>query len=415
MKKFVFTGVLCFLVSLSFGQKKAVSAAKDEIKNNPPNITEARSLIKDALTNPETAEDAEAWYVAGLIENKQFDTEKTLEILGKAPNEEVMYDALDKIIPYFLKSAELDQLPDAKGKVKPKYLKDIRSIIKANHVYYINAGVYAFNKENFKSAYENFKQYGDIPSLDIFKDEKWDTATGDTTDLQIRYYAGLAAARIPDHQAAIAMYSGLKDRGYVENGLFKESDIYKELAREYDLTKDSVNFVKIIKEGFVKFPGEDYYLLNMINLSINSGKTEEAVDYLEKAIAQNPNNAQLYAVRGQLFSEDKKPDEAIKNLKKALEMDPDNAAFMQELGRIYFNLGVEKRKAADEASDVAQSKDLAKESLDFYRQSMPYFEKVFEKDANNKDAIFALRTIYFNLNMEPQFNKMDALVTGGNN
>ena len=412
MKKFLFTGMLCFLVSLSFGQKKAVNAAKNEIKNNPPNIAEARSLIKEALENPETANDAETWYVAGLIENKQVDMENTLEILGKKANEEVMYKALEKIIPYFAKAAELDQLPDAKGKIKPRFLKDIRSIMRANRMFYINAGVYAFNKEDFQKAHENFKQFGDIPGMDMLKGEKWEIATGDTTDLQIRYYAGLAAARIPDHPAAVAVFKDIKSRGYIENGLFKESDIYRELAREYGQLNDSTAFEAIIKEGFIKFPGEEFYILNMINLSINSGKSEEAVAYLTEAIAQSPDNAQLYAVLGQLFYEDKKPDEAIKNLKKALEMEPDNISFLSELGRVYFNLGVDRRKTADEISDVAKSRVIAKESLEFYKLSMPLFEKVFEKDAKNKDAIFALRNIYYSLEMGPQFEKMDALFTG---
>jgi len=412
MKKLIFTGVLCFLVSFSFGQKKAVSAAKNELKSSPPNITEARSLIKDALTNPETANDAETWYVAGQIENKQVDAENTMEILGKKPNEDVMYEALGKIIPYFLKAAELDQRPDVKGKIKPKFTKDIRAIIRANRAYYINAGVYFFNNQNPQKAFENFKLYGDIPSMDLYKDEKWDIKT-DTTDLQIRYYAGLAASRIPDHQAAIAIYNEMKANGYIQNALFSENDIYKELAREYNQIDDSVNFNKIIKEGFEKFPSDDYYMLNMINMSINSGKSEEAVAYLEEAIAQKPDNAQLYAVLGQLYSEDKKVDLAVQNLKKALDMEPNNVSFLSELGRLYFNLGVEKRKAADDISDVAQSKAATTEALDCYKQSMPYYEKVFQLDPTNKDAIFALRSIYYNLNMGTEFNKMDALFSGG--
>lgn len=412
MKKFVCTGALCFLICLSFGQKKAVGNAKNEIKGNPPNIAEARSLIKDALTNPETAGDAEAWYVAGMIENKQVDTENTLEILGKKPNEEVMYSALEKIIPYFTKAAELDQLPDAKGKVKPKYLKDMRAIIRANRMFYINAGIYHFNKEEYQKAYENFKLFGDIPDLGMFKDEKWDVVKGDTLGLQIRYYAGMAASRIPDHQLAVAIYDEMKNKEYVENTLFSESDIYRELAREYIQMNDSTSFEKIIREGLAKFPSDEYYMLNMINVSIGSGKTDEAIAYLEEAIAQNPKNGQLYAVLGQLFYEDKKPDKAIKNLEKALELDPTNPAFISELGRIYFNLGVEKRKIADEISDVAKSKEVAKESLNYYRQSMPFFERVFELDSKNKDAIFALRSIYYNLGMGPQFEKMDALFSG---
>ena len=414
MKKFIFTAVLCFLVTLSFGQKKNVSAAKNELNSNPPNITEARSLINEALKNPETANDAETWYVAGRIESKQVDGEKTLEILGKQPNEEVMYGALEKIIPYFTKAAELDQLPDAKGKVKPKFLKDIRAIIRANRSSYINAGVFDFNKQNFQRAYENFKAFGDIPDMDMFKGEKWDIAKGDTTDLQIRFYSATAAARIPNHHAAIAAYESLKNSTYVKNELFTENDIYRELAREYLQADDSAGYEKIIKEGFAKFPNEDFYRLSMINLSISSGKTDEAVANLEDAIKQTPDNAQLYAVLGQLYSENKNSDAAIKNLQKALELDPDNVSFLSELGRTYFNLGVEKRKNADEISDAAQSKAAAQDALNYYKLSMPYFEKVFEKDATNKDAIFALRTIYYNLDMGPQYVKMDALFSNGN-
>ena len=105
MKKTVLTTVFfLFAASITFGQKKAVKAAANEIKGATPNIAEARTIIKDALTDPESAEMAETWYVAGSIENKQFDMERTNEMLGKQPNEAVMYAALDAILPYFEKS-----------------------------------------------------------------------------------------------------------------------------------------------------------------------------------------------------------------------------------------------------------------------------------------------------------------------
>jgi tetratricopeptide (TPR) repeat protein len=414
MKKIVFTSVLCFLVSLSFGQKKAVNAAKNELKSSPPNFSEARAQIKEALANPETENDAEAWYVAGQIENRQFDDQRSLEILGKKPDEEVMYGALQKILPYFLKAVELDQVPDAKGKIKRKFTKDIRANIRANRPFYINAGLYAYEKKNYQQAYEDFKQYGDIPSMDLFKDDKWVIAKGDTTEMQIRYYAGLAASLIPDHPAAIAMFNDIKNNGYVENTVFKESDIYQRLSYEYNQTGDSTDFEKIIKEGFNKFPGDEFYVSNLINLSINSGKLSEAVSYLQQALSQHPDNAQLYDVMGQVYEADKNYDSAISNMKKASEMDPKNADFLSHIGRVYFNMGVEKRKSADELSDVNQSKEATKQSQDYFKESMPFFEKVFEMDPKNSSAIFALRSIYYNLGMGPQYEKMDALYNSEN-
>jgi len=417
MKKIVFTTVLCFLVSLSFGQKKSVKAANNELGNTPPNFTEARSLIKDALTNPETANDAETWFVAGKIENKQFDDQRTLEILGKKPDEEVMYSALQKILPYFVKATELDQLPDAKGKVKPKFLKDIRSYVRANRPFYVNAGIYAYNQKSYQVAYDNFKTYNDIPGLDMFKDdkEKWNIAPKDTFEMQIQYYAGAAASSIPDHQAAIAMFEKIKNDGYVSNTLFTENELYQRLAGEYKLSEDTIAFANIIKEGVSKFPGEEYYVLNMINLSINSGKLDEAISYLEKAIAQSPDNAQLYDVLGQIYEADKKMDNAISNMNKAIEMDPNNIDFLSHIGRVYFNMGVEKRTESDNvSSDVAKSKEASNQSLDYFKQAMPFFEKVFGLDSQNSGAVFALRSIYYNLvstdkSYNDKYDKMDAL------
>jgi len=409
MKKVVFTGVLCFLVVLSFGQKKAVTAVKNELKSTPPNYADARSQIKSALTDAETANDAETWYVAGLVESKQFDAQRALEILGKKSDEEVMYTALQNILPFFLKAAELDQLPNAKGKISPRFIKDIRANVRANRPYYVNAGLFAYEKKDYKLAYDNFKLYGDMPSMDLFKGEKWDVAPVDTADSQVRYYACLAASLIPDHQAAIAMYNELKNKGYIDNSVYKETDIYQRLSYEYNQVKDSTAFEKIIKEGLTKFPGDEYYISNLINLSINSGKFNEAIDYLKQGIEQHPEDAQLYDVLGQVYEQDKNTDDALKYMKKASELDPSNTDFLSHIGRVYFNLGVEQRKAADEMSDAAKSKIASDQALDYFKQSMPYWEKVFELDAKNSGAIFALRSIYYNLRMNDQYDKMDAL------
>ncbi|GHU83351.1 hypothetical protein FACS189415_5490 [Bacteroidia bacterium] len=405
MKKLLFTGALCLIVTLSFGQKKAVSSAKNEIKGNTPNIGEARTLIKGALTNPETEKEAEAWFVAGQIENKQFDIERTKEILSHPVNEAVMYEALGGIIPYFKKALEFDQLPDEKGKVKPKFTKDIKSIIKANRPFYINAGIHYYEKQDFQKAYENFIQYSNIREMNIFQGEEWGVAATDTTELQIKYYAGLSAASIPNHQAAIDIFSVIKDKGYNEN------DIYQRLCYEYDQTKDTIAFSKLVKEGFLKFPGEEYYINNLINLSITGGNTKEAADYLKTAIEHNSKSAQLYDVLGQVYEIDKDYDNAILNLKKALEIDPDYIDALNHIGRVYFNMGVEQRSAADNTTDVSKAKAESQKALDYFKQALPYFEKTFSVDAKNTDAIYALRSIYYNLEMNEQYLKMDAIMS----
>lgn len=402
MKKFVITGTLCFLVCLSFGQKKAISAADGNIKGNNPNIAEARLLIKGALSNPETANNAEAWFVAGKIENKQLDKEKEKEILSKTPNYEVMYGALGNFLPYFIKAAELDQLPDAKGKVKPRFLKDIRAITRVNRPYFINAGIYYYDNKDYEKAYNFFKTYSDIPKLSMYDDEKWNIAEGDTVELQVRYYTGLAASQISDHKAALEIFNDIKYKG------LNETEIYKQLAFQYDQLGDSASYEQAIMEGILKFPDEDYFIKNIINICIYSNKANEAIPYLEKAISQNSNNAQLYDVLGQIFEADKKNDEAIINMKKALSIEPENIEYLLHIGRVYFNLGVEKRGESDVVSDKDKSKELLNQSLDSFKESMPYFEKIYELDPKNLPAISALLSIYYSLRM-PQYEKIEEI------
>jgi tetratricopeptide (TPR) repeat protein len=239
--------------------------------------------------------------------------------------------------------------------------------------------------------------------MELFKDERWDTAENDSTELQIRYYAGLTASMIPDHRATIAIFEGLRGMGYLED------EVYMRLAYAYDQIEDNAAFENIIKEGFVKFPEDEFFVSSLINMSLRSENTEEALQYLEQAIRQYPDNAGFYNLMGQLYEIDRKQEEAIRYLKRSLELDPDNAEFLMHLGRVYFNLAVEQRSIADETADVNSSREAASRALDYFREAMPYFEKVYESDSQNTIAIGALRSIYYNLTMGEQFDRMDAI------
>ena len=129
MKRILWTVALCIAATGAFAQKKAVKEAQSIAKGSNPDFTEARTIINGALENPETKEDAQAWFVAGFIENQQFSAEQTKQMIGQQPDEATMYTALTSILPYFEKAYEYDQRPNAKGKVKPKYTKDMKSIV----------------------------------------------------------------------------------------------------------------------------------------------------------------------------------------------------------------------------------------------------------------------------------------------
>ncbi|MCL3852184.1 MULTISPECIES: tetratricopeptide repeat protein [Parabacteroides] len=401
MKRLLLTVALCVAASASFAQKKAVKEAQGIAKGDKADFTEARSLIKGALENPESKDDAQTWYVAGFIEDQQFSAERTKQILGQQPNEPVMYDALIAILPYFKKAYELDQLPNEKGKIKPKYTKDIKSILSADHVYYFNGGAYYFDQKDYKKAYDFFNQYLEISELPMF--EGTQTAEKDSTFMTVQFYAAVAATQLGDSPTAIKALERAKDTD------FRQNDVYQYLCYEYQQAKDTVNFEKTLEEGMAKFPNEEYYLMNLINNYIYSGRNEKAIEYLNTAIAKDANNSQLYHVMGMVYETGLKDyANAEKYFSKALELKPDAVESLSSLGRVYYNQGVNKQGEANMINDSKKYQEELTVAKDLFKKALPYFEKAHQLKPEESEYMIALRGIYYNLNMGPELEAIEA-------
>lgn len=404
MKRVLLTVALCVAASASFAQKKVVNEAQSIAKGSNADFGEARALIKGALENPETKDDAKTWYVAGFIEDQQFNAERAKQILGQQPNEPVMYEALYGILPYFQKAYELDQLPNEKGKVKPKYTKDIKSILSANHVYLFNGGAYYFDKQEYKKAYDFFNQYVEISELPMFAGTQ--TAEKDSTFMTVQFYAAAAASLAKDSRLAIAALERAKNTPY------RQYDVYQYLCYEYGearTAQDSVMLEKTFEEGMQVFPDSAFFLNNLINTYIYSNRNEKALEMLNVAIQKNPNDANLYNVMGRVYETGLKDyANAEKNFQIALEKDPNLTDALSNIGRIYYNQGVNKLSEANMINDSKKYQEELSMAKDLFKKALPYYKKAHEAEPEKMDNMIALRGIYYNLNMGPELEAIEA-------
>ena len=404
MKRVLLTVALCVAASASFAQKKVVNEAQSIAKGSNADFGEARTLIKGALENPETKDDAKTWYVAGFIEDQQFNAERAKQIWGQQPNEPVMYEALYGILPYFQKAYELDQLPNEKGKVKPKYTKDIKSILSANHVYLFNGGAYYFDKQEYKKAYDFFNQYVEISELPMFAGTQ--TAEKDSTFMTVQFYAAAAASLAKDSRLAIAALERAKNTPY------RQYDVYQYLCYEYGearTAQDSVMLEKTFEEGMQVFPDSAFFLNNLINTYIYSNRNEKALEMLNVAIQKNPNDANLYNVMGRVYETGLKDyANAEKNFQIALEKDPNLTDALSNIGRIYYNQGVNKLSEANMINDSKKYQEELGMAKDLFKKALPYYKKAHEAEPEKMDNMIALRGIYYNLNMGPELEAIEA-------
>ena len=400
MRKVLFSMALCVAATASFAQKSAVNQAQSIAKSQNGDYAEARSLIKGALDNAETKNDAKTWYVAGFIEDQQFSNERTKQMLGQQPDEAKMYEALGAILPYFKKAYELDQQPNEKGKVKPRFSKDIKGILGADHVYYINGGAYYFDQKDYQKASDLFEQYLEISDLEMFKGTQ--TAERDSNYMTVQFYAAVAATQINNHEKAVAALERAKHTA------IRQNDVYQYLCYEYEQAKDSVNLEKTLKEGMELFPEEPYYLLSLINNYIYSNRNDEAINYLNQAIAKDQNNAQLYDVMGRVYETGLKDyAKAEEYFQKALSINPDYIESISNLGRVYYNQAVNKQGEANMINDAKQYQEELNKAKELFQKALPYFEKAHQAKPDERDYMIALRGIYYNLNMGDKFEAIE--------
>jgi len=400
MKQVLLMIGLCLVTTAAFAQKASVTGAERMAKDSKANFAEARKLIRGAMEHAETKDDPKTWYVAGQVEDAQFNAENTKQILGQQPNEPLMYEALQNALPFYIKAYELDQVPDAKGKVKPKYEKNIKGILGANHIYYYNGGGYYFTERDYQKAYDIFEQYIEIANLPFMAGTK--AAVKDSMYMIVQYYSAMFATQLGNSELAIKAINRAKLNPY------NQSDVYDWLCYEYEQLKDTVNMEKTYLEGLQIFPDSINYMFGLINIYLATDRYGQAVDMLNTAIAKNPSKADLYQAIGSVYERGEIENEKAElNYQKALELDPENHIHLFNLGRIYYNQAVNKLNDTNQLTDANlynQEKTVVKS---LFEKALPYFGKAHELAPEDVGYMVPLRTIYYNLDMGDEFNAID--------
>lgn len=403
MRKILFlTMIAVFSAGSILAQKSAIKDAKRALGRD--DLNEARTLVKQAATHAETANDPETWKIMGDIGNKAFDNERTKAMLGKEANDKVMYDGLYESYQPYLKADSLGELPDEKGRVKNKFRKDIAGILRANHPFYINGGVYYNEQRDYKKATDFFEIYWNIPSLPMFEDQK-DAFVIDSTFQTIKYYAIITAIQAEDHNRALSMLERAAKEPFIENSAYKESDIYELMASEYMNLGDTVKYLETLNLGAERFPNSKYFIPNLINVFIRQGDTQKAMDYLDQAINNDPANAcDLNSVKGALLAEKGDFAAAEAEYTKALTQDPNCERALEAIAVNYILQAQDLKEKTAMLSDRQQQMANDKITIDFYQKSLPSLEKYTEllraRNAEKHElesALLKLRNVYYNL------------------
>lgn len=346
MKKFM-TLMLCLgATSVVFGQATIVKQAK-QLSGKPDKLQEARGLIKQAMENSETNNDANTYYVAGIIELDAYDNALKAKMIN--PNDpsastDVMGGELLGAYNYFLQALPLDSLPNEKGQVKPKYSKDIYNKIKGHQSdFYDMAVAYYNDKKFYPEAYDAFTIYANLPQ----KFNLTDTTIINKDQVANAFFnAGIAANQGEKVEKSGEAFRSARLAGYKQPEAAKYEISCWAIVAQNDSTRMEEMQTRIqeaAKGGIAQFGIEDpYFLNNLVNAMVGNNQTDAALDVVNQYMDKYPENAHLYGVRGYLFEVLGQDDKSEADFRKGASMPNADFETLKSAGVKLYRLGAAK-------------------------------------------------------------------------
>ena len=385
MKKLFVAALLAVTATSAFAQDiKSVLKAKD--------YAEAQSGLSSCLSSLNDEDKAKGYNKLVDLSFDKFNKEnavaveaQTLEQMGQKSNKtydkQGMYDALLNGLNNALECDKYDQLPNAKGKVAPKFRKKNAGGIWPNRIQFVIAGQDGLQSDDQTVAYKYFAAYVDSYTAPLFADV--DKGARDE-------YLGsvaLIAARLAYQMKNMDKANQYCDVALNDTASYKEALGVKVafMQQAMKTKEDSLRCLKDVEALYLKDKANENIFSVLAPLYGALGMQDKQDAILAERLAANPNDFMANLVKGQALMNASKWDEAIATLQKATAAKADALA-LTFLGFCYNN------KAAQQ-QDVAQMKSL-------FEQAKECFEKARDIDPNQQRASWSYMLDNTNYNLE---------------
>ena len=353
MKKVLLSILLAGVGTATFAQKSEVAEAKKawgiyqltgaagtDVAKKLETLNAAIKRTDAAIVHEKTKDLPEAWSYRALL--------TSAAALADTSN----LQQADAYLKVAQEAAAKAKTLDAKGSEKENIEQAELNINNAVR----NIGVLAYQKKDFKTAYEKFNQ----------------ATVLNPTDTSMYLNAGIAARSLEDYPKMIDSYKKVISLNHPESAALYEEIVSTQLTAQ----KDTAAAMASIAEAKAKYPENINFITNETQIYLQKGDVEKAESTLNTLVTKQPNNATFQAALGNVY------------LQQALKIQ-----------------GAMNKIDAKKVKEVNAAKD-KRDAL--VEKSIPYFTKALSIDPKNVGALENLKTIYTFKNDTKNYNDIKA-------
>ncbi|MDR2911351.1 MAG: tetratricopeptide repeat protein [Bacteroidales bacterium] len=383
MKRTIMLLTFVFAFSAIFAQKSAVTSAQNF--KNAGNLDQALQAINEAVdtSNPKAAKThsvPKTWEARGDI----------LQAIFRSNDKNIIKDPLTEAYNSYKKAIELDTKKSSERSIKLKLTLLTNDLL--------SQASQAFSDSDFELAQKSFEMIMEINESPLIKGDNQDYV-----DTVIIFNAGLAAYNAENFDNAIEYFTEAAEYGY------DKGNTYTLIAATYESKKtasDTLKALDVLKEGFEKYPEDNAVLTSLIQIYLDMKQPEDAMKYLELAISKDPSNPIYYFAQGGLYEQLEREEDAIGMYEKALSVDSDFFDANFNLGVLYYNKGINQINLANNIppTETARYEEEVKKADDWWKKSLPYMERCREIKPDDETALESLKNLYYRLKDMDKYN-----------
>ncbi len=391
MSRFSIFIISLFVCISASAQQKAVKEAEHILAAAKPDYAAALRTIRPALTHDETKQMPSVWFTAGKAAFGVWDRMLLNMQIGQEVKDDQKKEAAHDLIDaynYLMTAMPLDSLPNAKGKIKPQYTKEIRKLLVKYYGAFRNAGIFLYGLKDYPGAYEAWDIYTNLPQRLNASGHRV-LRPDDKSDLgQIYYYQALTAISTNRNDKAVEKFLAAQQSG------FSSKDLYlygMEAARRMEA--DSV-MLQFARTGAELYGNQDVsFLLVLINDRLAEKDYEGCRRLVNEALRVQSDDkvkSQLYDVLGVIDENQGLLEDALTNFQKSVVFNENFAKGYFDLARVIYNESLKIAETAVEAEVTAKA-------VPGLRKAAEYFEKAYSIDPKLPQIPETLYNIYYRL------------------
>ena len=342
--------------------------------------------------------------------NKDFYFNQNGQLVMIVVTKPVVEDALAGACQAYAKAYEVD--------VKQSKIKDITAGLENVAKKYYEDGMNKYMLDDLAGASDLFGKAAEASAVAPL-------SKVDTTAL---YNAGFTAWMVKDLARAKKYFEACIAAEYYYEG----GEVFAKLADVYTQLEDKAAARDILEAGFTKFPQSQSILIGLINYYLtNNEDPNRLFELINLAKKNEPNNASLYYVEGNVYVELRKND--MENgdtyIAKAAEaydacstINPEYEFGHIGKGIMYYNIAIELQEKAAAELDDAKWVQLNKQFSEALKNALEPFEKAYSVSKDNGLKVNVaeyLKNIYYRFSSdgpewEEGYRKYNEVVKSGN-